>query len=903
MTPWKSRWRGASAWGFVCFVAAASVADPVQSQQFNTPYVGYDAGSYAGFLRTMDVDGDGCLDVVVCNTAPPAGPSIAVLHGDGRGRFASPRHYATARTPGYFIVRDFNGDDVEDLAVVCRDDSALSILFGTGAGAFQPRLDMKLPGAPSWLDTGDLDGDGHEDLAVTLRNRSVAILRGDSEGHFVLAGEVMQASIAAAAPGDLDQDGDLDLAVAGGRVLWRWNRGDGTFTDVEGYSTRVRGGAMMVKDFDSDGVPDILTLNGTGPCMLLTRFERLLVLQFEYSGKSVANSSLHLAHVDDDGVKDIVAGSNVFFGRGDTDFETGAAFLHAGAYVDAADVDGDGVQDLVGVRQGDQWGHTGTLHVLRGRGERQFGLPEDWLWGTAAGPVDFVPADVNADGNLDVVVAGFAGEVITAHLGDGQGRFGRGIDTRPGGWGPADIAVARLDEDAFPDLVVMNQWTYTLSIQAGRGDGTFVTANTLTRNHSLRFHLADFNADGLLDILPDEDTCSFVVYLGQGHFTFRSILQSSETSILLDRLAQSDVADVNSDGFLDIVGIIPNDNRAAVLFGAADGQFTPGPVFGVSPGATDCELGDLNEDGRPDLGICTWLDRATVLEIWSGNGDGTFARSGATTLDLIPGNLRFVDADGDSHLDAIVLARYSYITVLPGRGDGTFGPRINYGIDASHHEIADWNGDGIQDLGTLQGNRFGVILGQRPTPIPVAASLDMLQDAGSPVLLLRIDPGSLGRLSQVRIERGGGPDGPYTTIATSEPQARIELHDQEAPDGEIWYRAVLYGRTGDVVLVGPVRRLSGPFVTALQPIVNPADGSRIAIEYTLRRQSLVDLRIVDVRGRLVTSLDWGVRASGLHHVDWNREDARGVVAARGFYFVVLQATGESHVRRVLLLRP
>src|SRR5262249_29647863 len=129
-----------------------------------------------------DFNGDGIPDVA---TANPVSDDVSVLLGRGDGTFEAPLRFAAGFTSNHLAVGDFNGDGV--LLAVSNDDSNdVSILLGRGDGTFQDQVRIPMPpyGAPYGIVTGDFNGDGHTDLAVNERSGSVDVLLGNGDGTF-----------------------------------------------------------------------------------------------------------------------------------------------------------------------------------------------------------------------------------------------------------------------------------------------------------------------------------------------------------------------------------------------------------------------------------------------------------------------------------------------------------------------------------------------------------------------------------------------------------------------------------------------------------------------------------------------------------------------------------------------
>jgi hypothetical protein len=82
---------------------------------------------------------------------------------------------------------------------------------------------------------------------------------------------------------------------------------------------------------------------------------------------------------------------------------------------------------------------------------------------------------------------------------------------------------------------------------------------------------------------------------------------------------------------------------------------------------------------------------------------------------------------------------------------------------------------------------------------------------------------------------------------------------------------------------------------------NPFSAST-SLQYTLPKSSPVTVRVYDVRGALVATLDDGVRAEGVHTVSWDGRDNTGNVVSGGTYFVKLHAPDAVLTRKMVLIR-
>src|SRR5207244_13386417 len=93
------------------------------------------------------------------------------------------------------------------------------------------------------------------------------------------------------------------------------------------------------------------------------------------------------------------------------------------------------------------------------------------------------------------------------------------------------------------------------------------------------------------------------------------------------------VGDVNRDGHLDLAvpnygstptgGFSGDGSTVSVLLGTpTPGVFQAGPTLNVGRGSTFVAVGDFNNDGKPDLAVANYMDG--TVSVLLGRGDGTF---------------------------------------------------------------------------------------------------------------------------------------------------------------------------------------------------------------------------------------------------------------------------------------
>jgi hypothetical protein len=181
----------------------------------------YDAP--AGVLAVGDVNGDGAPDVLSVGGELPGAPAgSAVLLGDGSGKFTP-----TVTDDGIVVRRvvlgDVDGDRDADRVEVL--ENGLAIRVGDGAGAFAPPALLAPVGEPgAWVldaQVGDLDGDGDLDIAEGIQG-GLVIRMGDGSGAFTAGHIYVPSAPPSADPpvaverlalADMDDDGDLDVVT------------------------------------------------------------------------------------------------------------------------------------------------------------------------------------------------------------------------------------------------------------------------------------------------------------------------------------------------------------------------------------------------------------------------------------------------------------------------------------------------------------------------------------------------------------------------------------------------------------------------------------------------------------------------------------------------------------------
>jgi len=342
------------------------------------------------------------------------------------------------------------------------------------------------------------------------------------------------------------------------------------------------------------------------------------------------------------------------------------------------DFNGDGLPDAA---VGSRWEGTVTLMLSLGNGRLMPG-PKVAL---GSQPVNFAAGDFNGDGHADLV-AGTNHGLVPILLGDGQGGLQQASSFSLGDG--TMVGVGRLDGDGNIDLAVREYSLKQLRLYAGNGNGGFTLRHTLTFAEAPgRPMVADLSGDGLDDVaVTTGNRVRIFVSRADGGYTETTFEAGASSYFLLAR-------DLDDDGRLDLIGI--GDRVVNVFLQAHPMDFDVLPTV-AAPFTYDtwAVADDLDGDGRIDLLLGN-------MNLWPGNGDGTFAVPGTQLFSSPVSAAAAADLDGDERTDLVLALGESQVTTARSAGGGAFVlPYMVAGIGVvpSDAVLADLDEDGHNDL-------------------------------------------------------------------------------------------------------------------------------------------------------------------------------------------------------------
>lgn len=661
-------------------------------------------------LVTRDFDSDGDMDLVTLQDG-----ALVALRNDGTGRFAAPIPVGPAAQQLSFelvLVEDLSGDGLAD---VVGFDVQLRLFVQEVGGGFTERV-----GAfPATLQKGlhALDDDGDGDLDVVNTTGTLTLARNDGSGVFTLAPAVLPSTeVLFGTVLDAEGDGDPDVFVVledfSGAFLQNLLRNDGAGGfGVEGQSVFQLSFALSFEpwDVDLDGDLDLATPtvgwasnDGSGKFLYqggLVNVSKGTLLDWNgdqrldaiVTGSGARGLELWRGEPSPGQLVQLPApGLSPFDGRLVTD-------------VAAADLDGDGDQDLVVLDDG-------RAHVLWGDGMGGFALALTAPERVGAVYDDVRVGDVDGDGALDglaIEVDDSGVERVVWVPGDGHGAFAAPLEVAPAG---AWVAVGLLDleNDGDADALLVDEsvarawrndalgaWTTAAgSVAAGSGGSSPDVVDVL---------VGDLTGDGL------DDAVLVSTRIG-GTAQPDYVLWNDGSGELVDAgaglpsaLQRGDLGDLDLDGDLDLVALASGATRTYLNRG--DGVLEQGSQqLSLSTNRASLRVRDLDLSGAPDLALVENLP-ARRVRIFEGLANGLFGGAAKATLarqagGLLPTHLATPDVDADGLPELVVTDGTFWANrggwtfedrsaMLPVTGSRSFGKRA---------AVADLDGDGDDDV-------------------------------------------------------------------------------------------------------------------------------------------------------------------------------------------------------------
>ncbi len=309
-------------------------------------------------------------------------------------------------------------------------------------------------------------------------------------------------------------------------------------------------------------------------------------------------------------------------------------------------------------------------------------------------PMAIIAADIDLDGDIDILTANHSTENIVLLYNDGSGAFYKynSYFESPSGYAN-DLALLDIDNDGDLDLAVVGGY---LSILYNSGPGTFGNRLDIpVTGGPVVVAAADINHDGYTDILTgNASTADIKVFYNNQSGGVAAPVSIPATGQPYDFVT----GDLNNDGFIDIAAAGLSSVEVAVILNQRNGTFASPVDYITGNRPRGIIIADLNHDFDADLAVAHDVDDNIVL---LENLGSTFAIGPGYGTDEHPLAIKSADIDGDGDVDLITAnIDTDNISLLKNNGPGTFGPAAHYsaGITARDVAMADFDGDGDLDI-------------------------------------------------------------------------------------------------------------------------------------------------------------------------------------------------------------
>ena len=371
-----------------------------------------------------------------------------------------------------------------------------------------------------------------------------------------------------------------------------------------------------------------------------------------------------------------------------------------------------------------------------------------------AAPASEATGDFTGDGKLDIVVTHRTDDSVYFLKGNGNGTFQPAVRIPIGMPIQGDVFTGDFNGDGKIDLFLPGAKGEAI-VLPGSGDGTFkapiVSSSFNFEGHYPRgWTVGKFTGSGKLDVaftLPStsRNAGRYGIVLGNGDGTFGKAIIGPEALGYSRWVA---CGDFNHDGHLDLAvadgqgtTTVAGNSQMTILLGNGDGTFALGghyasPQFPGADGWQDSAAVSHPENivvadlaGRGILDVIE-SDYSSTINVFMGNGDGTFKAAVSYNPGNYPRNVVPVDLNHDGKIDLVVTnvgigpggaifkqvgAQAGSVSVLMGNGDGTFQQPVTYSPSAfpGYTLAADFKGDGYPDLAITQvfdGHAINVML-------------------------------------------------------------------------------------------------------------------------------------------------------------------------------------------------
>lgn len=282
------------------------------------------------------------------------------------------------------------------------------------------------------------------------------------------------------------------------------------------------------------------------------------------------------------------------------------------AGVNVGDLNGDGLPDIV-LGKGRHWPLFSRVLLNDGEG----GFTASNLGAAPNRTYSAALADIDGDGDLDIIISNDAPDRKMVYRNDGKGHFTEAGTFGSPQWTTRYVTLADVNGDGYPDIVVANRGDYPDLVNGKPGAGPKVPKQSFVCFNDGKGHFpdcealpgtesatsivaADFDGDGAIDLfVPHRDGGQSVILWNDGHGHFPT---STKVGPAAAWIRMGDSGDFDGDGHLDLAYIDEQKQAAFVIYNRGHRQFgQPERLPGPPRHPYALAVADLNRDGKPDI--------------------------------------------------------------------------------------------------------------------------------------------------------------------------------------------------------------------------------------------------------------------------------------------------------------
>ncbi|MDF1699400.1 MAG: VCBS repeat-containing protein [Saprospiraceae bacterium] len=447
-----------------------------------------------------DLDGDGDSDVLINGRKLSGDQFTKVYMNEGQGIFTEKKETLRGLIDGFMITADVNNDAYSDILIGGQPkpdgDPITKLYINDGAGNFsEKRETLTGVGYSSSIVTADINGDQHNDLCIAGSNnaqKNVMTLHvNDGRGNFTKVRRTrFKGTIHSISVADANGDGTADVLVTGwdyGAITKLYlNNGAGKFSELKDNPfTGVMNGTSVMTDLNGDDHADVLITGDMGDSLITKLYwndgSGNFIEAKERFSSGTRKKSIAVADVNGDSYPDV--------------------------FISGYDEDGDAITELY------------TNDSL-GQFKKVMDTP------FIGGANSIVATDMNADGFIDVLIAGSRDgySAIRLYINDGKGHFKEVKDNPFEAIYDNALAVGDFNGDELPEVITFGNNGATPILKMYRNDGkrrfTEISEPPFTALLGGAIAIADLNGDGRLDVITagktSSEVCVTTLYMNEG---------------------------------------------------------------------------------------------------------------------------------------------------------------------------------------------------------------------------------------------------------------------------------------------------------------------------------------------------------------------------------------------------